>query len=178
MNIEGNVLKWEILSIFFVIIVGSFLHFLFELSGYFYPVATIAAVNESVWEHLKLGFWPVIFLAPIEYQFIKEKVNNFLFAKMVAAYIIPISIVIFFYSYTAIIGTHLLLMDILIFILAVIIGHVISQKIMTSPENPQLIAKISMILIILLAFLFIIFTFFPPRFPIFQDSLTGQYGIT
>ena len=158
-------------------IVGSFLHFLFELSGCFFPLGTIAAVNESVWEHLKLGFWPVIFLSPIEYRYIKQRVNNFVLAKMVAAYTIPASIVILFYSYTAILGTHLLFMDILIFYLAVIIGHVLSLKIMLSPEKPQMISKISVILIISLAFLFVLFTFFPPRFPLFQDSLTGQYGI-
>ena len=131
-----------------------------------------------MWEHLKLGFWPVIFLSPIEYQFIKERVNNFLFAKMVAAYTIPASIIILFYSYTAITGTHLLFMDILIFILAVIIGHVLSHKIMISAEKPRVISKISVILIISLAILFVLFTFFPPRIPVFQDSLTGQYGIS
>ena len=120
----------------------------------------------------------MIILSPIEYQFIKERVNNFVFATMIAAYTIPASIVILFYSYTAILGSNLLFMDILIFFLAVIIGHVLSLKIMLSPEKPQMISKISVILIISLAFLFVLFTFFPPRFPIFQDSLTGQYGIT
>jgi len=176
-KIEDNILKWEILSVFFILIVGSFLHFLFELSGYFFLVGAIAAVNESVWEHLKLGFWPIIFFSPIEYKFIKERANNFMFAKMIAAYTIPASIVILFYSYTAITGTHLLIMDMLIFIVAIIIGHILSYKIMISSEQPNLISKISLILIILLAFIFVLFTYLPPRLPIFQDSLTGQYGI-
>ena len=174
---EENILKWEIFSVLFVIIVGSFLHFLFELSGYFYPVGAIAAVNESVWEHLKMGFWPIIFLSPIKYKFLKERVNNFVFAITIAAYTIPASIVILFYSYTAILGTHSILMDILIFILAVIIGHVLSYKIMISPEMPNIISKISLLLIVFLAFIFILFTYFPPRLLIFRDSLTGQYGI-
>ncbi len=162
----------------FVLIVGSFLHFLFELSGYFYPVGAIAGVNESVWEHLKLGFWPILFFSPIEYKFIKESINNFIFAKMIAAYTVSASIIILFYSYTAILGTHLLIMDILIFILAIVIGHILSYKIMISNEQPNIISNISLILIIFLAFLFILFTYLPPRLPIFQDSLTGQYGIT
>ena len=161
----------------FVLIVGSFLHFLFELSGYFYPVGAIAAVNESVWEHLKLGFWPIIFFIPIEYKFIKEKINNFMLAKMIAAYTVPASIIILFYSYTAILGTHLLIMDMLIFILAIVIGHVLSYKILISSEQPNVVSKISLILIIFLAFIFVLFTYLPPKLPIFQDSLTGKYGI-
>lgn len=177
-RIEENVLKWEIFSLFFVIIVGSFLHFLFEISGYFYPIGAISAVNESVWEHLKLGFWPIVFLAPVEYKFIKERVKNFVIAKVVAAYIIPLSIIIIFYTYTAILGTNLLIMDILTFIIAVIIGHIISFKIMISQEKPRIMTIISLILILLFAIVFVLFTYFPPHLPIFQDSLTGQYGIT
>lgn len=176
--IEEDILKWEIISLFFVIIVGSFLHFLFEISGDFYPIGAISAVNESVWEHLKLGFWPIIFIAPVEYTFIKDRVKNFIIAKNIAAYIIPLSIVIIFYTYTAILGTNLLIMDILTFVIAVIIGHVLSYYIMTSQEKPRIMIYISLILIIFLAILFILFTYYPPQLNIFQDSLTGQYGIT
>ncbi|MEM4188473.1 MAG: DUF6512 family protein, partial [Candidatus Hadarchaeum sp.] len=49
---------WTIAGTFFIIFFGSFLHFAFELSGNFRPLALIAAVNESTWEHLKLAFWP------------------------------------------------------------------------------------------------------------------------
>ncbi|MFX1392763.1 MAG: DUF6512 family protein [Promethearchaeota archaeon] len=176
--IEENILKWEIISSFFVIIVGSFLHFLFEISGYFYPIGAISAVNESVWEHLKLGFWPIIFIAPVEYKFIKDRGKNFIIAKNIAAYIIPLSIVIIFYTYTAILGTNLLIIDILTFIIAIVIGHVISYQIMRYKEKPKIITYISLILIIFLAILFVLFTYYPPQLPIFQDSLTRQYGIT
>jgi hypothetical protein len=176
-HIEEDILKWEIFSVFFVIIIGSFLHFLFEISGHFYPIGAISAVNESVWEHLKLGFWPIVFLAPFEYKFIKERVNNFIIAKAVSAYIIPLIIVIIFYTYTAILGTNLLIMDILTFIIAVVIGHILSYQIMIHQGKSRIITYISLMLIISMAILFVLFTFFPPRLPIFQDSLTGQYGI-
>ena len=69
-------------------------------------------------------------------------------------------------------------MDILTFIIAVIIGHIISFKIMISQEKPRIMTIISLILILLFAIVFVLFTYFPPHLPIFQDSLTGQYGIT
>ena len=39
---------------------GSALHFVFDLLSGFAPVGIIAAVNESVWEHMKLAFWPML----------------------------------------------------------------------------------------------------------------------
>jgi hypothetical protein len=42
---------------------GVFLHFTFELSGKNYFVALFSPVNESIWEHLKLLFFPFLFTA-------------------------------------------------------------------------------------------------------------------
>jgi hypothetical protein len=153
------------------------LHFLFDWSGYLYPIGTFSAVNESVWEHLKLGFWPVIFLTPLEYKYIKHLANNFIIAKTIASYTIPLSIVIIFYSYTAILGTNFLLFDILSFIIAAFIGQFLNYKILIFKKLSRRLDIISLILIILLAGLFVIFTFLPPHLPLFQDSTTGLYGI-
>ena len=174
------ILKLHLIGTLFIVIVGSMLHFLFAWSRNFYPVGAIAAVNESVWEHLKLGFWSVIFFAPIEFIFLKDilQERNFITARMIAAYTIPISIVVIFYSYTAIIGTHLLIFDILTFIIAVVIGQIASYKLMGLKQLPKYSQFIALILLVLLAIIFVVFTFFPPSLPIFQDSLTGSYGIT
>ena len=97
---------------------------------------------------------------------------------MIAAYIIPISIVVIFYSYTAIIGTNMLILDILTFIIAVVIGQIASYKLMLLKQLPKYSQFISLILLVFLAIIFVLFTFLPPNLPIFRDSLTGSYGIT
>lgn len=168
-------IHWELGGIVFIILVGSLLHFVFELSGYSKVIALIAAVNESVWEHLKLGFWPAVFYALIEYPFLKRP--NFLIAKGVCMYVIPLSIVVLFYSYTAVLGYNTLVMDILIFVVAVILGQVISYKILMSQELPHMWNRVAVAAVIFLAILFIVFTFYPPHLSIFQDSVTGRYGI-
>jgi len=53
---EKPILIFELLGIVFIVLVGSALHFTFELSGDNPLVGVFSAVNESVWEHLKLGF--------------------------------------------------------------------------------------------------------------------------
>jgi hypothetical protein len=43
-----------------IVLAGSALHFAFDWSGHWLPLALIAAVNESVWEPMKLAFWPAV----------------------------------------------------------------------------------------------------------------------
>jgi hypothetical protein len=171
-----KILHWEILGIIFIICVGSVLHFVFELSGFWKPVGLIAAVNESVWEHLKLGFWPAVFFALIEYPFLKET-ENFVIAKAVSIYLIPFGIAALFYSYTFILGYNTLAMDVLIFVFAVVIGQVASYKILTASELPQKLNVTAFLAVVVLAVLFMVFTFYPPHVSLFEDTVTGGYGI-
>jgi hypothetical protein len=115
--------------------------------------------------------------AAIEYGFIRGRVSNFPAAKAVAVYMIPIITGLVFYAYTAIIGEEILIVDILIFLAAIVIGQLTSYKIMISDRLPKYSNVISPIFIILLASILILFTFYPPHLPIFLDGNTGTYGI-
>ena len=178
MVIEMNkyILKWELFGIVFVFLLGALLHFLFEWSGDSKFVGAFASVNESVWEHFKQGFWPMCLYALIEYRFIRHHANNFFTAKAVAVYLIPIITALIFYSYTAIIGGDILIVDILIFAIAVTIGQFTSYRIMIANPLSEYAKYISLLFIITLAAILILFTFYPPHLPIFLDG-TGFYGI-
>ena len=176
-TMKKYVLKWEISGIVFVFLLGALLHFLFEWSGESRVVGLFASVNESVWEHFKQGFWPMCLFAAIEYKFLRGHVNNFFTAKAVAVYLIPIITGLVFYAYTAIIGEEILIVDIFIFLVAVIVGQLISYKILISTRLPKYTNIISLALIILLALILMLFTFYPPHLPIFLDGNTGTYGI-
>lgn len=172
-----SVFSYEVIGMFFIIILGSLLHFTFEWSGHQPIVGVFSAVNESVWEHLKLGFWPALFYAIIEYRLLKKSTNNFLLAKTVGLYVIPIVIIVTFYSYTAITGESVFIIDILTFIVAVIIGQFSSYKLLTYKKLSEELEKISLVALIVLGLAFVIFTFYPPHLPIFQDPISGEYGI-
>jgi len=168
---------YELAGIVFIVVLGSLLHFTFELSGYQAVVGVFSAVNESVWEHLKLGFWPALAYGIVEYGYLKKSTNNFFFAKTVGIYLITIIIPILFYSYTAILGEPVLVIDILTFIIAVIVGQLVSYKLLTYKKFPEIFNKISLVALVLLGVAFVIFTFYPPHLPLFGDPVTGQYGI-
>ena len=170
-------LKWEIAGIVFVFLLGALLHFVFEWSGESVLIGAIASVNESVWEHFKQGFWPMCLFAVIEYQFVRSQVNNFLAAKGTAVVLIPGITGLIFYAYTALAGTEILIVDIIIFAVAVTIGQLISYKILTSKKLPQFTNYAGLAAILAVGIILILFTFFPPHWPILLDENTGIYGI-
>ena len=170
-------LRWELAGIPVIAILGSVLHFVFEWSGQWDPVGVIAAVNESVWEHLKLAFWPALLYAVLEYPYLKGSTDNFMIAKAIGIYLMPVAIVAIFYSYTAIIGHEVLWIDILTFWVAVAIGQLISYRIMVARKLPDWLNKLGLALLFLLAIAFGVLAFHTPRLPIFEDATTGAYGI-
>jgi len=98
-------------------------------------------------------------------------------AKATGIYVMPIAIVILFYSYTAVIGQEILIVDILIFVIAVALGQLTSYKMLTIGRLPLCLDKVGLVMVIVLAVAFGVFTFYPPHLPIFRDAVTGGYGI-
>ncbi|HEY69682.1 MAG TPA: hypothetical protein G4O08_03760, partial [Anaerolineae bacterium] len=155
--------RWELAGIAFIVLFGSSLHFLFELSGYWRPMALIAAVNESVWEHFKMVFWPGLIWALIEYPFIRKLARNFGIAKAVSLAAMPITIALLFYGYTAITGEHYVIVDGLIFIVAILLWQWISLRLLTRPaiEVPWLRGSALGVLAILIV-AFSTLSYYPP----------------
>jgi hypothetical protein len=174
---NSRILKLEIWGMVFVSLLGSFLHFTFALSGKSWFIATFSAVNESTWEHLKLAVMPAILWLLLEFFVFKIRSANFWPAKVAALWLAPILIIVFFYSYTAILGYNLLIFDISTFILAVIISQIVSYKLITGKADLAKFSKISAISVVILLLAFITFTFFPPHNFLFLDPVSGFYGI-
>ena len=174
---QNIVFMWESMAVLFMVIVGSLLHFAFEWSGRSRFVGIFSAVNESVWEHLKLGFWSLVFYSLIEYGFIQDRVNNFLVGKAIGLLALDLFIVAVFYSYTALIGRHIVAVDIGIYVTGCLICQVISYRFLTVPTFRREWQVLCGLLLMALMVIKGIFTFWPPRLPLFRDSLTGGYGV-
>lgn len=173
----SKILKFELLGIVFISVLGSLLHFTFAWLNKFWLIGIFSAVNESTWEHLKLAVVPAILWIILESKVFKLKANNFLFAKVAGTYLIPIFIVVLFYSYTAILGYNFLVFDISTFVVAVIIGQIVSYKIMLCREFSRNFDFIWALSLAVLFLAFVIFTFYPPHNFIFLDPASGLYGI-
>lgn len=167
--------NYQIFSVIFACIVGTLLHFTYEFFGENMLVASFSAVNESVWEHLKLLFFPMLITTIIGYFYIGKNAPNFLCSKLLGIITSILFIIIFFYTYTGIIGESIVFIDIASFFVAVILGEYLAYKLMTSNFRcNNIIAKIILASILIC---FIVFTYFTPNIGIFKDPLTNQYGI-
>jgi hypothetical protein len=149
----------------------------FALLGEWPPAALIAAVNESVWEHLKLAFWPALIYALIEWPFFRRKIKDFWIAKIYGIFAMPIIITSFFYGYKTFIGHNILWVDISLFVFAVFAGQMFSYRLLLRQSFASGIRILAIVLLVLMITAFSLLTFFPPHYPLFCDSATGQYGI-
>ena len=162
--------NYQIFSVIFTFVLGTLLHFTYSLSGENFLVGIISATNESVWEHLKLLFFPMLITTIIGYYYIGKNVPNFLCSKVLGIIISILFIVVFFYTYTGILGKNIDIVNITSFFVATILGEYIAYKLITNRFNCN--NKIAIIVLIILLICFIIFTYCSPDLGIFQDPLT------
>lgn len=172
-----KILLWEMLGILFTFLIGALLHFTFELSGEWTPMAIISGVNESTWEHFKIGFWPAFAWGIIEFFIFGKKVKNFFFAKGISFLVMPVVIAALFYGYTLIFKIESLVIDIIIFFIAIAVAQVVSYRLMLMRQKKLSLNIIGGVIIIIGIVLFSLLSFFPPECPIFKDPVTGGYGI-
>jgi hypothetical protein len=163
-------------GILFIFFVGAGLHFLFELSGGLRPVAIIAAVNESVWEHLKIGFWPALIWAIIELFAFGTKIKNFLFAKGFSFTLSALLITGIFYL-TKAAGLESLPVDIANFFVSIVIAQIISYRLILVQKGYKVLNVIGILLILGCIAAFSTLSYYAPHNPIFLDPVSGGYGI-
>ena len=160
-----------------IVLAGSALHFAFEWSGRWLPLAVIAAVNESVWEHMKLAFWPAVAWAMLTAWFRHRAYPNYWFAKAIGLLVVPVVISILYYGYKAVLRDNVLALDIGIFVIAILLGQLSTAVILRHPIELRSTRTIGRILMALQLAAYGLFTYFPPPLPLFEETRSGLYGI-
>ena len=146
---NNKIIKLEIIAIIVILILGTLLHFTYEWSGDNLFVGSFSAVNESVWEHLKLVFYPMLLMGIINYFLLKGHVNNYIEAKAIGIFVAISFIIVFFFTYVGILGTNFFILDILSFILSVSLGEWVSYKLMTREDESNVVTQILSFLILI-----------------------------
>lgn len=161
-----KLLAYSIIGVLFVSVVGTIFHFVYEISGENYLVGLIAPVNESVWEHIKLLFFPMLLFSLLTYLPLKS--NYPCIGSAYSAGIITGSLLIpiLFYTYEGILGYSLLVIDVILFYVCVIIAFTVVYKgaKKCTFKNYSFFLKV---IIFVMASALIIFSFNPPNLNIF-----------
>ena len=115
-------------------------------------------------------------MAIIGYFIIGKNKNNYWVAQAIGILTAMIFTIVFFYTYTGIIGINFGWLNIATFFVAILLGGIVTYKLLI-PNSNYNAELISIFFLIILLFSFILYTFNPPQIQLFQDPITGTYGI-
>lgn len=167
---------WQMAGFVFTAIVGTLLHFLFDWTDGNVAAALISPVNESIWEHLKLLFYPMVLFALVEYGYWGKRVDSFWCIKLTGILFGLLFIPVAYYTYTGALGIGADWVNIATFFVVAMLACWLETKLFQKEFACQLPEKIAIAGICLIGVVFAALTFCPPHLPLFADPLTHTYG--
>ena len=170
--------RWELAGLFVTLILGNLLHFAYEWSGGSSVVAAFAAGNESTWEHMKLLVVPWAVWSLVEAVALRGSRRPVLPARAVGLLAGVAAIPVVYYTYTGALGVSSMIVDVLLFQAAVLLGAWVSWRIMAGGKGSGLLWSVLGLLLLLGVWaLFVWWTYDPPVLPIFIDPTNGTTGL-
>ena len=161
--------KWirkdDLRSVTAVIVLGSLCHFLYDWSGGLSLAALFCPVNESVWEHLKLLYFPFLLVSLVSFRRSSPRPDLFFYSRFLGVLPALLFILASYYTYTGILGRHFLLVDLILYVCSVFAAFAASSYFYRNLRRTPSVSGV-VFLWIALAFVFFIFTGFPPNLPL------------
>lgn len=173
---KPSLILWQIGGFTFTAVLGTILHFVYEWTGVIY-FAPFSAVNESTWEHMKIMFFPSFIYALIEYFALSKNYSGFMITKLLGVITSVILIPVLFYTLSGSFGKLAGYINVIIFFVSGGIWYLIEYFILKNKLIKNSYTIISLIIFTFIAVCFIVFTFYPPKIPIFIDPRLKLYAI-
>lgn len=164
------------ISIIIICLVGTSLHFLYEVSHHNKYVALFAAVNESTWEHIKIALTPMLLYGLYD-GFKYGMLDNYFIAKSMSLLVVIIIIPLIFYTYTKFTKKAILIIDIITFYIAIIGGQLTFKYFINLSSLNFIYSYLSVILLFIIFGFYMIATLLPFENFIFKDPISKKYGI-
>lgn len=152
----------------FVLITGIISHFVYDWSGNNRFIGLLFPINESVWEHMKLCFFPMLLYSFYMNRKLASDVpcvtSALLFGVLLSTYLIPV----LFYTYSGILGYNIAILDISTFFVSVILSFIVVYRLASSCRVASYTPTLKL-LTFLTAISFFLFTYHPLNLGIFVD---------
>lgn len=170
---------WELAGFLFTGAVGTLLHFVYDWSGENPAAGVFSAVNESTWEHMKLLFVPVFLLSVVQVGVLGRDYPHLLWSRTLSVLAGLALIPVLFYTYTGILGFHVVWADITVFYLADAGLFALDGWLLRRGRRGTLWRQVAGLAVLWgLMFCFVWCTFRPPHIALWRDPVTGEYGST
>ena len=167
---------WQLWGFAVTSLGGTLLHFLYDWLGRAVWIAPFSGVNESTWEHMKLLFFPMLAFAVVQSFFFHDR-RDFWCVKLRGVLLGLCLIPALFYTYNGAIGHSPDWLNIAIFFLSAALAYLYETRLFKRETLRNCSPRRAIVVLCVIAVLFVVFTFLPPRLGIFRDPLTGTYGI-
>ena len=163
-------------GIIVICVIGTFLHFLYEISDHKKFVAIFAAVNESTWEHIKICITPTILWSLYD-GYVHGSNGNYIIGKAFCLLTIILLIPALFYLYTAFTKKSILFIDVICFYVTVICSQLVFKYFISLDTLPFIYTYLCSILLFFEICAYMFLTFNPIKNFIFEDPISHKYGL-
>ena len=161
---------WQWAGFAFATFGGTILHFLYDWTGGNVLVSPFSGVNESTWEHMKLLYWPLLFFAPVQRPFFREQANYW--CVKLAQILLGLALIpVLFYTYNGAFGKSPDWINIAIFYISAGLVFLFERWAFKHNQLSCKHPRLALAAICLIGVLFVVFTFAPPRIPLFRDPV-------
>lgn len=162
--------RWKWAGIIFIILAGCIMHFLYAWTGENKLIGFFVPVNESVWEHLKMGYLAIVLFSVAEFLQLRHAVHNFFPAKVISVLALEGTILFVYYTYTSILGYGIVWVDIMSYVAGAFLGQYLVHRIFNMQPFGTALQTLSIAILVAIGVLFARFTYDPPDGEIFKDD--------
>nr|WP_300844800.1 DUF6512 family protein [uncultured Acetatifactor sp.] len=157
---------YTIIGVLFVLVAGTLAHFLYDWTGRNPVAGLFAPVSESIWEHMKLIFFPMALYSLVMIVRFRGSfpciVPSLGFGILVGTLLVPV----FYYAYTFVLGRDFFVLDIADFLLSTLAAFLLAYRFTLSCRLKGC-APLLWGLVGVLFVCFIVFAYHPPDGAIF-----------
>lgn len=155
--------------------VGTLAHFLYDFTRHNKIIGLFTAVNESIWEHIKIALTPILLWGLYD-GFVYGNNPNYFLAKLVSLITPIVLIPCIFYSYKSISKKPILVIDILSFYLVIFLSQLFFKLIIDAPAILYVFQYLSAIGLFAVFGAYTLLTLMPMKTFLFKDPITHKYG--
>lgn len=164
-----------LISAVVISLVGTLAHFLYDIAHHNKVMGLFAAVNESTWEHTKIALTPMLLCGLVDGWLFGADPNYFL-AKFLSLVAVIVLIPLLFYGYKAFLGRDVLVLDILIFYVAIFAGQGLFGWLLMVGSLGFVGQYLGCVGLFTTLACYMVFTLMPVRNFLFRDPITHRYG--
>lgn len=154
-----------------------FLHFVCAMTDNSALAVLFGAVNESVWEHVKIFSVAYCGYAILQLLWIRVSFRRYVVGKCCGLYLLMAGIIAVYYLYSGLCGGSVLWVEVTYPAILVAAAQLCSYLIVLHWRKAGEFFAPALLLIMLYYLMFFCFSVFPPRAELFRDPVTDGYGL-